>query len=233
MAIPTIAEYSLPDWRSLPENRAHWRPDARRAALLVHDMQRYFVKAFTHGGQPITSVLDNISRLRARCRELGVPVFYSAQPGGQSVEERGLLRDFWGGGLGIEVEATAIVSPLEPGPNEAVITKRRYSAFCRTDFLERLVSCDRDQLIVTGVYAHIGCLATTLEGFMCGIQGFLVADAVADFSAEHQRMALEYVAGRCGTVIGSNALLAALESQDPSTKDSMAHTGQAMRLQGR
>ena len=52
----------------------------------------------------------------------------------------------------------------------------------------------RDQLVICGVYAHVGILMTAHEGFSNDIQTFLVADAIADFSADFHRMALEYAA---------------------------------------
>jgi bifunctional isochorismate lyase / aryl carrier protein len=60
----------------------------------------------------------------------------------------------------------------------------------RPSFAER----GRDQLVGTGVYAHIGCQATAVEAFMRDVRAFLVADAVAEFSRRHHDQACEYVA---------------------------------------
>ena len=70
--------------------------DPRRAVLLIHDMQRYFLRPFPAGKAPAADLLRNATLLRARCAELGIPVAYTAQPDGMTEQQRGLLKDVCG-----------------------------------------------------------------------------------------------------------------------------------------
>jgi bifunctional isochorismate lyase/aryl carrier protein len=200
MSLPRIAPYPMPTAASLPANRVAWRPDRDRCALLIHDMQQHFVDAFDRDAEPIPELLSNIAELRRRCAALGIPVLYSAQPGGQTLEQRGLLQDFWGDGIAAGPEGQAIVAELAPGDEDVLLTKWRYSAFVRTDLHEVLRDRGRDQLLVVGIYGHIGCLMTACHAFMQEVEPFLLADAIADFSADDHRMALAWGAQRCAVV---------------------------------
>ncbi|MBB2911037.1 isochorismate hydrolase [Streptosporangium becharense] len=204
--IPPIDSYPLPDSQALPENLARWTPRPERAVLLVHDMQRYFLNVLP---EPLRGTLvRNTARLRRRCAALGVPVAYTAQPGGMTDRQRGLLKDFWGAGMRTEPADREVVPELTPAPGDRVFTKWRYSAFFGSDLLGWMRGAGRDQLVVCGVYAHVGVLATALEAFTNDIQPFLAADALGDFSATHHRFALDYVAQRCGVVVSSGEVFA-------------------------
>ncbi|WP_028921435.1 isochorismatase family protein [Pseudonocardia acaciae] len=216
MSIPRIQPYPLPGADELPNGRVDWRPDPGRAALLVHDMQRYFLAPYTPGAEPLSGLISNVATLIEACRARDIPIFYTAQPGRQSVRDRGLLTEFWGEGIGAVIEsdprAEEIVDELAPLPTDVRLTKWRYSAFQRSTFAEDLGRRGRDQLLITGIYAHIGCQATAVEAFMRDVRPFLVADGVADFSRQHHERALEYVAQRCGVTITTADVLAALDA---------------------
>jgi bifunctional isochorismate lyase/aryl carrier protein len=207
--LPRIAGYPLPQAHELPAARAPWTLQPARAALLIHDMQRYFVDAFTPGVEPISTVLVNIARLAAQARVAGVPVFYTAQEGHQDRRDRGLQAELWGPGMRATPEHEQIVAALAPQPGDQVLTKHRYSAFQRSNLETLMRVRGRDQLVITGVYAHIGCLCTAAEAFQRDIEPFFVADALADFSREKHDMALQWVAATCGQVLTTAQLLAA------------------------
>jgi bifunctional isochorismate lyase/aryl carrier protein len=214
MPIPVIRPYALPAAGDLPAGPAAWVPDPDRAVLLVHDMQQYFVDFFP-AGEPVTTLLANIRRLRAAAVAAGIPIVYTAQPGSMSVRDRGLLRDFWGPGMAADEHNRRIVAGLTPGPADVVLTKWRYSAFHRTDLEERLRAWGRDQLLIVGVYAHVGCMMTAADAFSRDVQPFLIGDAVADFTAEEHAEALRYAARRCAMVPATAQVLAALGADRP------------------
>ncbi|WP_275461251.1 isochorismatase family protein [Streptomyces noursei] len=200
MALPAIAPYPLPTPDELPANRVAWTVDPARAVLLVHDLQQHFLSAFPAGRQPVTGLLANSARLLRQCRRLGVPVVYSAQRGGQTPEERGLQLDFWGPGVADDPAALAMPTEVAPEPGDTVLTKWKYSAFVRTELDRLLRESGRDQLVIVGVYAHIGVLMTACDAWMRDVQAFVVADAVADFSRDDHDLALRWAAGRCAVV---------------------------------
>ena len=211
MALPKIAPYSYREQEH--QNRVNWRVDPARAALLVHDMQRYFVRAFEleRDGQPlpdaqINIAIANIRRLLDAAHAANIPVYYTAQPPRQNPADRRLLTDFWGDGLQDD-ENAQILDELAPTEADTVLTKWRYSAFVRSPLEEQLKDLGRDQLIIGGIYAHIGCLTTALEAFMRDIQPFMVADALADFTEKEHHMACEYASGRCARVLNTAEVL--------------------------
>ncbi|MFD3810186.1 isochorismatase family protein [Rhodococcus sp. NPDC058639] len=210
MALPKSVSYSLP--YEQPANVVSWSIDPNRAVVLVHDMQEYFVRSFDRAADPLATVVPHIDLLRNTAHDVGAPVVYTAQPGDQDPADRALLSDFWGPGLSEDPAETSIIAELAPHAGDTMLTKWRYSAFIRTDLLERMREWGRDQLIVTGVYAHIGCLTTALDGFMNDIQVFFVSDATADFSQREHADALSYVASRCAVVLPTHDVVGALSS---------------------
>ncbi|KFC03212.1 isochorismatase, partial [Trabulsiella guamensis ATCC 49490] len=159
------------------------------------------------------TVVANIAALRQYCRQHHIPVYYTAQPKDQSDDDRALLNDMWGPGLTRSPEQQQIIAALTPDEADTVLVKWRYSAFHRSPLEQMLKETGRNQLIITGVYAHIGCMTTATDAFMRDIKPFFVADALADFSREEHLMSLNYVAGRSGRVVMTDMLLPAPTSK--------------------
>jgi len=213
MAIPGLNAYTLPVAADIPDNKVQWDFEPTRAALLIHDMQDYFINFWGEACPMMAQVIANIAALRRYCKQQGIPIYYTAQPQNQSPEDRALLNDMWGPGLNNYPEQQKVVAQLTPDHDDTVLVKWRYSAFHRSPLEQALKASGRDQLLICGVYAHIGCMITATDAFMRDIQPFMVADALADFSREEHLMALKYVAGRAGRVVMTADLLPTPQSK--------------------
>ncbi|MEJ2766594.1 isochorismatase family protein [Photobacterium sp. MCCC 1A19761] len=220
MAIPSIESYTLPATESYPTNKTNWQIEPAKAVLLIHDMQEYFVNFYQADQSPMKELKQNILTLKAAAKQAGIPVVYTAQPANQAPEDRALLTDFWGTGL---KEETAIIAELAPEHDDLQYVKWRYSAFKKTPLLDYMQEQGKDQLIICGIYGHIGILSTALDAFMLDIKPFVIGDAIADFSLADHEFALSYLAGRAGNIQPLSAALAAMsQSVKPAlTLDAM------------
>ena len=65
MAIPKLQGYALPTAMDIPENKVNWAFEPARAALLIHDMQEYFLNFWGENSAMMEKVVANIAALRA------------------------------------------------------------------------------------------------------------------------------------------------------------------------
>lgn len=216
MSIKSLPAYTLPSETDIPSNKVSWPFEPSKSALLIHDMQQYFVEFYGKNNHLIEQVINNIVALKAYCKAQNIPVYYTAQPKDQSDEDRALLNDMWGKGLPQHPEKQPIISELTPDEQDTVLTKWRYSAFYRSPLKELMQAQSRDQLIICGIYGHIGVMQTALDAFMNDIKPFLVADAIADFSLEDHMTALNHVARNAGRVVSNEEIIS---TTDPKSSE--------------
>lgn len=217
MSIKRILDYSMPNLTQLPPNKLNWEIEPDKSVLLIHDMQRYFIDFYEENSTVISTLINNIVQLRQWAKSKNIPVIYTAQPYEQNNNDRGLLNDLWGKGLTASTpDKQKIVDKLIPDTDDIVLTKWRYSAFKRSNLLDLMKNQHRNQIIIAGVYAHIGCMMTAVDAFMQDIQPFLVADAIADFSENDHLYALKYISNNAGIVIDLKSIISQKEKQHPN-----------------
>jgi bifunctional isochorismate lyase/aryl carrier protein len=218
--LPDIGDYDLQeaDWPSL--NRVRWAPDVQRSALLVHDMQLFYTDALS----PLMrdQLMRNVGALLAGARSFGIPVIYSAARPCRTRAERGLLVDFHGMGMKDIPEHYAIAPEVQPAPGDHMTYKKIYSAFFETDLTTTLEALGRDELLICGLYADIGCQLTAFDGFKRGIKPFIAADAMVGYTETQHFDAIAHMSRLCAGIGTVHSLLAELASSASTTsKDDM------------
>ena len=205
MGIPSVQDYDINAIKLKQPNVVDWKPDKKRCVLLLHDMQNYFLEFLPASIR--NQLIGNCATLLAKARKAHIPVVYSAQCGDMTPDQRGLLKDFWGPGMSADKSVTAICNELAPLQTEIISPKWRYSAFVKSGLLDRFEELGRDQIIICGIYSHIGILATAIDAYSNDIEVFIAKNALADFSQKRHSEAIEYMSQCCAKVIDVDEVL--------------------------
>ena len=168
-----------------PYNQHEMRLNAGRSALLVVDMQVFFLDpaspTFTCGGE---AILPNVQRLLHAFRQAGRPVIFTRHVHHPDHLDSGIM-GWWWQGMCLEGSPESEVHPdLAPLPGEKQVLKHRYSAFYNTD-LETVLRCLKvEDLVITGIMTNLCCESTARDAYFRDYRVFFLADGTGSVSEE-------------------------------------------------
>jgi nicotinamidase-related amidase len=172
-------------------------------ALLVMDMQVGIVERL---GDRAHDLLDSVAAAVAAARAAAVPVIYvrvAFRPGFPEVSARN--RNFsalaGGGGFGEHDPATQIHPAVAPQTGDAVVVKRRVSAFAGSDLAVLLRAREIESLVLTGIATSGVVLSTVREAADRDFDLVVLSDACGDADDEVHRVLTEKVFPRQADVI--------------------------------
>lgn len=160
-----------------PFNQHTMTLNAGKSALLVIDMQRFFLDpnspTFTCGG---LAILPNVKRLIEAFREAGRPVVFTRHVHHPEGFDAGIM-GWWWDGMCREGSPESEVHPdLAPLPDEKQVLKHRYSAFYNTD-LETILRCQGiEDLVICGLMTNLCCESTARDAYFRDYRVFFPAD---------------------------------------------------------
>lgn len=165
-------------------NRAKYKFLPSYSALLVIDMQEYFLNEESHAFIPSSkAILPNVKILLSTYRKYELPVFFTRHSLKED-EHPGIMEKWWGDVIKEESVLSEIVPSLSPSSWETVIRKTRYSAFQGTELENFLKQKSVKSMVITGVMTHLCCESTAREGFMKDYEVFFVVDGTATQNEE-------------------------------------------------
>ncbi|MDD5502397.1 MAG: isochorismatase family protein [Candidatus Thermoplasmatota archaeon] len=191
--------------------RRHFDFSPECAALLIIDMQEYFLNpkshAFLPGGK---AILPNVVALLSAFRAAKLPVFFTNYAVAEG-EDAGSMERFWGDVLREGDPMANIIPELAPLPGEHIIRKPQYDSFYGTDLERKLKAAGAKRVVVCGVLTDLCCETTARSAFVRGFDVFFCADGTATANEQLHVSALRTLAHGFGEVVSCRDIISKLQ----------------------
>jgi len=178
-------ESKTQEWldRIEPFNQHKMELNIERSALLVVDMQRFFLDpsspTFTCGGP---AILPTLIRLIKAFRTANRPVIYTCHVHHPDQLDSGIMGWWWKGMCLEGSPESRVHDDISPLPGEKIIYKHRYSAFYNTD-LETVLRCLKvEDLIITGIMTNLCCESTARDAYYRDHRVFFLGDCTGSIN---------------------------------------------------
>ncbi len=163
--------------------------DPKRSALLVIDMQQYFVDASSEAFLSASeAVIPGILRVIDCYSDAGSPIFFTRHLNTDA--NAGMMSPWWHGDLIRPEDPLSEISPRFNVSKGTVIEKSRYDAFYQTQLGEMLHRQGISQVVICGVMTHLCCETTARSAFMRGFEVFFAVDGTATQNEAFHRATL-------------------------------------------
>jgi nicotinamidase-related amidase len=198
-----------------PFNTHIMQLNTRKSALLVVDMQKFFLDpsspSFTCGG---LAILPGLKELIQSYRRIHLPVIFTRHVHHPGLLDAGLM-GWWWQGMCLEGSPESEVHPeLAPLPGEKEILKHRYSAFYNTD-LETILRCLKiEDLVITGIMTNMCCESTARDAYFRDYRVFFMADGTGSITEEMHLASLLNLAFGFACVTTTATIQAQLRSSE-------------------
>lgn len=154
----------------------------KNVALLVIDMQDFFYNPGYHAFVPsMLAITPRIKYLQEYCLEQTIPVFHTKH--GNTPADGGQMLKWWDS-INDKDSLLSNIIPEIQNPNAQLVEKTQYDAFWETGLEELLLSKNIEQIIITGVMAHLCCETTARAAFVRGFEVFFAIDGTATYNPE-------------------------------------------------
>ncbi len=159
-----------------------------RAALLVCDMQAYFLDPASHAYIPSAkAILDGIVRLIEIMTVIGRPVLFTQHI--NDAQNSGMMSVWWKDLITTENPRHGIAPEIDVLAG-TLIQKSQYDAFYQTDLEKLLREKGVSQVVICGVMTHLCCETTARSAFTRGFEVFFPVDGTATYNLEFHRASL-------------------------------------------
>jgi len=191
----------LPAYRQKP----HIPFALQSSALLVLDMQKYFLDPESHAYIPSAkAILPGLQALIQAYHDLSLPIIFTRHI--NTLQDAGVMERWWQDLIRENTPLSEIEAELDISKG-IVVKKSQYDAFHQTALEEILHKCHVTQVVISGVMTHLCCETTARSAFMRGFEVFFLIDGTATYNAEFHRASLLNLAHGFAILIRVNDIL--------------------------
>lgn len=181
-----------------------------KAALLVLDMQRYFLEETSHAFIPsAAAIIPRIQRLQKTFLDYRLPVVHTRNI--NTLQNAGLMNSWWKE-LIVESNPLSEITSAVRDHRAAVFVKPQYDAFYNTGLEQWLTGRHVSQVVIAGVMTHLCCETTARSAFMRGFQVFFTVDATASYNRQFHQASLLNLSHGFAVPVLSEQVLAAISA---------------------
>lgn len=185
-----------------------------RSALLVLDMQTYFLKPSSHAYIPSAlAILPGIKALTQSFYGYNLPVIFSRHL--NTPEDAGQMAIWWRDLIAAESPLSEITPELDTSMGD-IVQKCQYDAFQATSLEKTLRDRGVSQVVICGVMTHLCCETTARSAFMHGFEVFFTVDGTATYTEAFHRATLLNLAHGFATLVLVRDILAAIKAGNES-----------------
>ncbi|UCG61327.1 MAG: isochorismatase family protein [Candidatus Zixiibacteriota bacterium] len=193
-----------------PDRRCEYLPV--KSALMVLDMQRYFLEEKSHAYIPSAPVIvPGLIDLMDAYRGRSLPVILTRHLNDGS--NAGMM-DRWWQELITKDNPLSEIDDRFKAAGDVVVEKSQYDAFHNTAVEAQLRENNVTQVVVCGVMAHLCCETTARSAFMRGFEVFFPVDGTATYNEEFHKASLLNLSHGFAELVLINELLRALKKND-------------------
>jgi nicotinamidase-related amidase len=170
-----------------PRRRAI-RFNPRHSALLILDMQAYFLDPSSHAYIPsANAILPGIKLLIQAYHKRNLPVIFTRHL--NTPQNAGSMSTWWRDLIASEHPFSRIISELR-GYEGEIIHKSQYDAFYNTGLKQILHNENVTQVVICGVMTHLCCETTARSAFVHGFDVIFPVDGSATYNEDYHRATL-------------------------------------------
>lgn len=151
-----------------------------RSALLILDMQSYFLDESSHAFIPSgKTIIPRLKGLAAAYARKDLPVIFTRHVNSQ--KDAGRMADWWRQLIMEQNPLSEIVPELDTIQGVR-FDKSQYDAFYRTRLEDHFLTNGVSQVVIGGVMTHLCCETTARAAFTRGFEVFFLVDGTATYN---------------------------------------------------